>query len=43
VDGWRENSIGGMFNDTWMIRVNGEPVDTTLKNTDVQDGDEIVL
>ncbi len=43
VDGLAEKSIGGMFNDTWMIRVNGETVDTLLKNTGVQDGDEIVL
>jgi hypothetical protein len=43
VDELAEGSVGGLFNDTWMFRVNGEPADARLQNTSVQDGDEIVL
>ena len=43
VDGLAENSIGGLFNDAWMIRVNGEAADENLAGTTVDNGDEIVL
>ena len=43
VDGLSENSVGGLFSDQWMIRLNGEAADAGLQNTTVENGDEIIL
>ena len=43
VDDLAEGSIGGIFGDEWLIRINGEPAGPYVQDTHINNGDEIVL